>query len=63
VKRSKYGNCEVEIKEIENMTFEIVAIEYLEEKYETIDKASASLAGYNSTEREYNEHEIVVPSS
>jgi len=52
-----------EIKEIENMTFEIVAIEYLEEKYETIDKASASLAGYNSTEREYNEHEIVVPSS
>ena len=42
------------------MNFEIVAIEYISEKYDAIDKSSG-FDGAILEDREYSGHEIIIP--
>lgn len=49
-----------QIKEVENMEFEIIAIEYIEEKYSQIDSSTSNLNGSPDNSREYSGHEILV---
>ena len=48
------------IAEKDNMNFEIVAIEYISEKYDAIDKSSG-FDGAILEDREYSGHEIIIP--
>jgi len=49
-----------EIKESSAMNFEIIGTEYLEGKYDQIDKSSSSKDGILLEEREYYGHNIIV---
>jgi predicted phage tail protein len=49
-----------DIKEISNLNYEIIATEYLDQKYENIDNTTGSKDGIDFTEREYDEHVIIV---
>jgi len=49
-----------DIKEVSNLNYEIIATEYLDQKYENIDNTTGSKDGIDFTEREYDEHVIIV---
>jgi len=49
------------IQESEDMQFDIVCKEYIEDKYTQIDASSASIAGANLADREYSGHTINIP--
>ena len=49
-----------DIKEVSNVNYEIIATEYLDQKYENIDNTTGSKDGIDFTEREYDGHTIIV---
>lgn len=49
-----------EIKEANEMEFQIMATEYVEEKYSQVDASSGNLGQSNMEAREYSGHEIIV---
>jgi predicted phage tail protein len=49
-----------DIKEVSNVNYEIIATEYLDQKYENIDNTTGSKDGIDFSEREYDGHTIIV---
>lgn len=58
VKPKKYRVKDV--KEVSNVNYEIIATEYLDQKYENIDHTTGSKDGIDFSEREYDGHTIIV---